>query len=257
MLCFFEGLVKRWLMDLEYWDKVSEDYRNEILSVFDDELHGRVKKRIKKLASAVKGGRAADIGCGVGRFTPLLAKYFEKVEACDFSATALRKAKRRCRRLENVAFCQLDLSRGTVPFSPVDFVFCANVLIMPSLDKRLRAWRSVTNQVESGGDLLLVVPSLESVQLEFYDQIETYLDRGYKSGKAVRKSVDEKASASDLRLGVYQLGGVRTKHYLKEELVQMLEVREFEVRKVEKVEYSTESASGFVRWDWLVCARRR
>lgn len=244
-------------MDTEYWNKVSKNYRDEILSVFDDDLHGRVKKRIKKLASSVKGGRSADIGCGVGRFTPMLAKRFESVEACDFSSVGLKKAKRRCRSLGNVNFYQLDLAREVVPFDPVDFVLCANVLIMPSLDKRLRAWRSVSNQVVSGGTLLLVVPSMESAQLEFYDSIEAYLDEGYKCQKAVRMSIDEEARVSDLRLGVYQLSGVRTKHYLKDELAQMLSVREFDIESIEKVEYQTESERGFVRWDWLVSARRR
>ncbi|MCH6257484.1 class I SAM-dependent methyltransferase [Puniceicoccaceae bacterium K14] len=244
-------------MDIDYWDKICKNYCSEILSVYDDDLQGIVKQRIKEAGAAFSSARVADLGCGVGRFTPLLANSFGEVDACDFSIVGLGKAKRRCRGLGNVNFHQVDLSRDVLPFEPVDFAFCANVLIMPTLDKRLRAWRSVCSQVARGGSLLLVVPSMESAQMEFYDSIESHLSDGYGCSEAVRLSIEEKATTADLRLGIYQLDGVKTKHYLREELKQMLEVREFEVKSIEKVKYPTEGYGNLFRWDWLVSAVRK
>ncbi|MDQ8204613.1 class I SAM-dependent methyltransferase [Pelagicoccus sp. SDUM812003] len=244
-------------MDKDYWNRICEDYETEILSVFDNDLHGAVKNRVLDFADSNQVSRVADIGCGVGRFTPLLAERFEEVEACDFSSVGLNKTRRRCRGHANVNFHKVDLSLDPIPFEPVDFAFCVNVLIMPSLDKRLRAWRAVANQVAQGGSLLLVVPSFESVQMEFYSAIETHLSAGESCGEAVRNSTDEKALAADLRLGVHQLDGIRTKHYLKDELAQMLQDHQFEIREISKLLYSEDKYSGFHSWDWLAIAVRK
>ncbi len=245
-------------MNRSYWDRVSEDYQREILSVFDNDLHGTVEEKIAATALAYPGGRAADLGCGIGRFTPLLADTFEAVEACDYSKVGLKKTKSRCRSRRNVAFYEVDLVRDAVPFEPVDCVLCVNVLIMPSLGKRLRAWRSVVNQVATGGTLLLVVPSYESAQMEFYRAIKSRLERGEKSAVAIRKSIDERATVSDMRMGVLQLDGVRTKHYFRDEVESMVEDREFELRATLKVEYAIEPGDKeATSWDWMVVARRR
>ncbi|MBC2606580.1 class I SAM-dependent methyltransferase [Pelagicoccus albus] len=244
-------------MDINYWNKICKNYQSEVLSVFDNDLHGLVKQRVGKIAQEEEIERAADIGCGVGRFTPLLAEQFEEVEACDLSSVGLKNAKRRCSQQDNINFYQVDLVSEAIPFAPVDFAFCVNVLIMPSLDQRLRAWRSVTNQVNRGGTLLLVVPSLESVQMEFYSNVERRLSDGEGCGEAVRNSIDEKARASDLRLGVHQLDGVRTKHYLKDEIAQMLEEHEFEIQEISKLMYSEDEHTHFSQWDWLATATRK
>lgn len=244
-------------MDKRYWNKICKDYQTEVLSVYDNDQESVVERRIRDSVTKKKKSRAADLGCGVGRFTPMLAKLFDEVEACDFSEVGLRKSRGRCSEFENVNFHRVDLSNDPIPFAPVDFAFCVNVLIMPSLDKRLRAWRAVANQVEIGGRLLLVLPSQESVQMEFYTAIETRLSDGESSGEAVRNSIDERALASDLRLGVHQLDGVRTKHYLREEVANMLESFEFEVESCEKVVYPKIEDVGFHPWDWLAMARRK
>ena len=104
---------------------------------------------------------------------------------------------------------------------------------------------------------MLVVPSLESVQMEFYRSIATRLDEGEGCGEAVRNSIDERALATDLRMGVFQLDGVRTKHYLKDEVKQMLRDHEFELEEVSKLKYPQDEDTSFSPWDWLVVARRR
>ncbi|MEM9160102.1 MAG: class I SAM-dependent methyltransferase [Verrucomicrobiota bacterium] len=246
-----------YLMDIDYWNRVCGDYQEEILSVFDNDLHKVVERCVAEVAASGEARRAADFGCGVGRFTPLLAKAFEEVEACDFSGVGLRKAKRRCRGKRNTRFHQVDLTKGEVPFEPVEFGFCVNVLILPGLDKRLRAWRSVLESIVVGGKLLLVAPSWESAQMEFYGSIAYHLNDGYGCGDAVKMSIEDRATTADLRMGVLQLDGVKTKHYLKPELVQMLMARGFEVDRITRVEYPTDEHQDFRRWDWLAMATKR
>jgi SAM-dependent methyltransferase len=218
-------------MDRDYWNRISKNYEREVLSVFDNDLQGVVEEKIAAAGVAYPRGRAVDVGCGIGRFTPLLSEMFCEVDACDFTSVGLKKAKARCRSKKNVRFYELDITKDSFPFEAVDFVFCVNVLIMPSLDSRMRAWWNVANQVERIGD-------------------------GESTGSAVKNCIDEKATAADMRMGVLQLDGVRTKHYLKDEVEAMVRARHFEIVEVRKVKYPPQGDSEFATWDWLVEARR-
>ena len=115
---------------------------------------------------AYPNGRAADIGCGVGRFLPTLADMFYSIHACDLSSEGIRKAKRRASKCDNARFHEVDLSTESLPFPPVDLVLCINVLIMPALAQHRRAWATVLDQVSEGGTILLVTPFAESIQME-------------------------------------------------------------------------------------------
>ena len=244
-------------MDLAYWNRISENYQSEVLSVFDNDIHGLVEEKIAEAGIAYPNGQAADIGCGVGRFLPTLADMFASIHACDLSSVGIRKAKRRASKRDNIRFHEVDLSTESLPFPPVDFVLCVNVLIMPALAQRRRAWETVLNQVSEGGTILLVVPSAESIQMEYIQSVEAELVHGSDCQSAMRNSVFEKASTQDLRLGVHQLDGVRTKHYLMEELLQLLCSRRFEIQETRKLRYPPQGPGLPESWDWLIVAQRR
>lgn len=58
-------------MDRDYWNRISKNYEREVLSVFDNDLQGVVEEKIAAAGVAYPRGRAVDVGCGIGRFTPL------------------------------------------------------------------------------------------------------------------------------------------------------------------------------------------
>jgi|ETNmetMinimDraft_22_1059887.scaffolds.fasta_scaffold00030_45 SAM-dependent methyltransferase len=243
-------------MNRDYWDRISKNYQREVLSVFDNDIRGLVAEKIAIAAVAYPSGRAADLGCGVGRFTPLLCDSFELVDACDYTSVGLKKAKARCRSRGNVDFHVVDLANDSPPFDPVEFALCVNVLIMPAHAARMNAWRTVVGQVCEGGTLALVVPSFESAQMEYYHAIEERLDEGENCASAIRNSIDEQASAADMRMGILRLDNVRTKHYLKDEIEQNLRNYDFEIIETCKVEYPPEGDASYRNWDWLVVARK-
>ncbi|EDY83059.1 Methyltransferase domain family [Verrucomicrobiia bacterium DG1235] len=245
-------------MNRAYWDGVSKNYRGEVLSVYHhDHLH-LVQNRIASAGKSQPAARAADLGCGVGHFTPALAKAFAHVDACDLSSNGVDATRQICSPFPNVTVHQLDLATDLVPFEPVDFALCVNVLIMPSLDERLRAWRAVTNQVASGGTLLLVVPSLESVQMELFRAVDAHIEDGQSCAEAQHHGHTQSATIKELQQGVHQLDGLPTKHYLRAELEDMLPAHEFDIQELLKIDYPAEpQASLAPSWDWLALAKRR
>jgi len=240
-----------------YWDNVAEAYEGRVLSVFEHDFRSRVEVAIEEANDRLPQGRAADLGCGVGKFTAILARIFGEVEACDFSPTAIREARSRCQSTPGVRFHRLDLSCDPMPFEPVEVVLCVNVLIMPDLDERLRAWRCVSNQVALGGELILVVPALESVHMERYRAIESCLDEGMSCEEATRTSLPEAASAINLYQGIVPLDGLPTKHYFREELENILSDQGFVDLRFERLGFQSPGAGEpLPHWDWLVRARR-
>lgn len=240
------------------WDALAADYERSVLSVFDCDREGAVKAAIEAACTRFPNGRAADLGCGVGKFLPALAAHFASVEACDFSPHALARAKDDCRELDGIAFHEVDLRSDGMPFEPVDCVLCVNVLHMPDLDERLRAWRAVTNQVAFGGTLILVLPSLEAVKREQFRELETHLEAGASCADALEAVIAEGAVASDLYQGIHRLDGIRTKHYLADELGDLLAQHQFSVESMQRLPYRHPASGRALPFeDWLVVANRR
>lgn len=242
-------------MTQAYWDAVADDYEGQVLSVLDHDAGGLVRQRIERWGNP--GARAADLGCGVGKFAGLLATVFRDVEACDLSSRCLEAARRRCARHANIAFHQLDFVTDAAPFEPVEFVLCVNVLLMPVLDERMRAWRFACNQVDRGGRLVLVAPSHEAMLYRDFRQVEAGLQDGLGCDEAIKRGLPAAASVADLHQGVRALDGLRTKHYLREELAVLLDSHDFDLEEIVKLPYAPIQAHDVEAWDWLATARRR
>ena len=244
-------------MDLAYWDKTLQNYAAEVVSVYDLDAEQVVAKLIHQLACSGGSQSAADLGCGIGQFTELLSGFYDRVESCDFSMQGLRLTQERCARNDHIYYHQLDLTTDPVPFNPVDLVLCINVLMMPSLDERLRAWRTVTNQVRQGGHLLLVVPAIESILMERHCALGDELHEGNSCQNSLDSTLPEETTVIDLHQGVHMIDSVRTKHYLKHELKAIVEDHQFTIQQIKPLRYRpAEHAQDLDTWDWLILAQR-
>jgi SAM-dependent methyltransferase len=247
-------------LDQQYWNDVSRNYEREVLSVWETVSGNGLLRCLEQAAQRVGTlGRAADLGCGVGKFLPWLAQRFVEVEACDYATQGLQRARLACERdgWKQVRFHQVDLTLDPMPFEPVDLALCVNVLLMPCLDARLRAWRTVCNQVVDGGSLVLVVPSLESIMMEQHLERDQLLLEGCTCEQALVATLPEQSRVMELHQGVHRLEGCPTKHYLKEELLALLAEHGFEILTVFPIGYGAGSGVASTTWDWCVHAKRQ
>ena len=68
-------------MEAEDWKGIAANYEGNILSVYDYDEDSKIESVTKELE--VKKETAVDLGCGTGKFLPLLSKHFKKVQGCD------------------------------------------------------------------------------------------------------------------------------------------------------------------------------
>ena len=252
-------------MSQSHWDKIAPCYDSEIFDVLANDCNGTVLSHVLRFAS--EKSVAGDFGCGVGKFLPALSKQFRLVHAMDISQECLKVARQRCEHLPNIEYQKVDLADDSAKLKKVDFALSVNVAIMACRRTLAGILKKISKSLRPGGHFVLVVPSLESMLFAEFRLIQWNLKSGMTHAKAISASVEEAEGSLDLRLeeGLVDIDGFATKHYLKEELIVLLEDLRFDVAAVEKVEYdwSTEFADPprWMKepypWDWLVLSKKR
>ncbi|MET0660064.1 MAG: trifunctional glycosyltransferase/class I SAM-dependent methyltransferase/polysaccharide deacetylase [Steroidobacteraceae bacterium] len=79
-------------------------------------------------------GTGLEIACAEGRFTSLLASRVRTLRAVDISATALERARYRCKEFDNITFGEFDLIADQIQGS-VDLIVCSEVLYFVPVDE--------------------------------------------------------------------------------------------------------------------------
>lgn len=75
-------------MNPREWKELAADYDANVLSVYEHDHEGKISSLIHRLGQKKK--TAIALGCGVGKFLPLLSSNFGNVCACDYSAEMIQ-----------------------------------------------------------------------------------------------------------------------------------------------------------------------
>jgi len=249
-------------VDARYWERVGARYEREIFASSLSDTGGVIRRRLDELANP--RAAAADFGCGVGHYLPLLAKRFRAVHGIDFADSLLEQARERTLRLANVSLHRANLASGRakIALPRLAVGVCANVLISEDPEMRRGILRTIRRYLAPGGRLLLLVPSLESALFANQRLIEWNRRLGWSEAQSIASGI---APSRDLIRGLVRLEKVPTKHYLREEVTLLLEEAHFAVSSCDKVEYGWETEFDdpprWMKkpgpWDWLFVARRR
>lgn len=251
-------------MNLEYWEKIGDDYETEIFDVSRNDKARLVINKLQQFSAPNK--KALDVGCGIGNFLPALSSSFREVLAVDISTKFITKAKAKHAKLTNVSYLVADLSAPRVRLPMVDFALAVNSLITPSLTCRTRILHTVCSHLRSGGHFVMVVPSLESAFLTDFRLIEWNVKNGVAPSSAGRAGFGMQSKTENPRLheGIVKIEDVPTKHYLEEELVILLQNRGMKVEEIQKIQYpwdtEFETPPRWMKapfpWDWLCVAQK-
>ena len=248
-------------MDRRYWDQLAESYDEQIFSSFEADRTGILSRCLDHFADPRK--TAMDLGCGVGKYLPALAKRFEKVVGVDLSPRLLEVAAEATGPLNNVQLVCADATEAKrIEGLRVDVIVCANVLIMTDDLQRQAILESARKSLVRGGHLILVVPSMESALLTQRRLIEWHRRDGEKDPEAaaeIEGIVPSKKTCQELLRGHVRIENVPTKHHLAEELDLALRQAGLRPLRLEKVLYGWDSEftqpPRWMRdpypWDWL------
>jgi len=247
-------------MDRKYWETIAPKYEDEIFDVLRNDKSGKIVAAIEKVAS--KDKTVIDIGCAVGKWVPILSENFKHVIATDISSINLQIAKEKYSELQNVEYIRSDMSADELTVSPCDVAICINAILTDSLKKRVNFFQSLALSLHKDGDLVLVVPSLES---KLYTNI--IANRWNVDGDHDEKIASSKKAfelAKNIKQGVTDIDNVPTKHYLKEELELLLTLEGFTVNCVEKINYTWKTEfnnppkwlKSPYPWDWMCVAKK-
>jgi SAM-dependent methyltransferase len=244
------------------WGSLARGFDEHVCHVLSEERNGRVEAAIR--ASVGASDRVADFGCGTGRALGLLADLAGRVDGYDFAPGLLAVAERAMARRKHVECRVVDLSDDSLVLPLVDVGVCVNALLSPSAPLRAKILGTISRTVRPGGRLVLVVPAVESALLSIHRHVELHLRDGWPDRSARAAADVGGLTPAALRDGVLDRGGVRTKHYLREELELLLDSFGWLVDSIDKAEYdwSTEFESppdwmaAPYPWDWVVRATR-
>ena len=140
--------------DSELWDAEAE--------VFDDEPDHGLRDPVVRdawrslLISLVppSPSRIADLGCGTGTLSMLLAEEGHEVDGIDFSPEMVRRAAAKAGSFPGTAFAVGDASAPELPRAAYDVVLCRHVLwALPSPARALTRW---VDLLRPDGRLVLV-----------------------------------------------------------------------------------------------------
>jgi ubiquinone/menaquinone biosynthesis C-methylase UbiE len=131
----------------------------EFFELGEKEVDG-VMSHMKELGLTIIRGRALDFGCGVGRLTQALAKYFDEVVGVDIAPSMVKLANRYNRYGSRCKYYVNELEDlGVFPSNTFDFVYTNIVLqhMVPSLSKSYI--REFLRVLQAQGILVFQLPS--------------------------------------------------------------------------------------------------
>lgn len=247
-------------MDRSYWDKKFETYNAEIFDVLKSDKTGIIRSWIKEVASTKK--TIGDIGCGIGKWLNLLSKQYKEVVAVDFAMPNVKFCEKKFKNLKNIKYLNLDLTSDLKGAYKFDAILCVNAILSESASKRKMFFNNLASSLNSKGNLILVVPSLESSLYSSYVLEKINQKREIEPTK--ESGTVSKNELVKLRQGVVPIDNVATKHYLREELISTLNDIGLKVLKIDKVKYTWDteidnppkSLKSPYPWDWVVLATK-
>ena len=244
------------------WDRISQDYYEEILSPIKNSLNNPLLEDLDKL----KGNKViADLGCGIGEIEKNLSKKFKEVYAMDFSKKMIEVAKQKNPNLNNVYFIKKDIEDLSEFHNKFDVVVSINAIISNDLKKIDNIFSEINKSLKDGGKFICVLPAMEVYiyqSLLIADREMEKTDDKKILRQKIRRFI--KKQEPDFLLGMVNFDGEQ-KNYYRFEILWRLKKAGFKNIEIKKVFYPWEEfkkagqsyfPSEGEPWDWYVSCEK-
>lgn len=184
-------------MDIKSSDKIAEFYNafsDKQVKTGKNLRHYSLYKEIKK-AGLKRNHKVLEIGCGIGTFTELLARYLVKgkVVATDISDKSIEISRVRTRNLSNLDFLVSDMSDFSYP-EHFDFIVFLDVLEHIPIAQHAQLFQTISKVVHEDSIVFIHIPHPKWIELkrkvspeslQIIDQTvysDALIDSAYKAG---------------------------------------------------------------------------
>lgn len=239
------------------WDKVVDDYFEEILSPFAEDVENPIYDVLESIKNKNK---IIDLGCGLGNSIPFLSKNFKEIVAVDFSEKMIETAKENNKQ-KNVTFLVKDITNLKEFHNQFDVALAVNSFVMSSLIGVNKAFQEAYNCLKTNGVFVGVFPAVESEPYEALVTFEKELKETKDEKIAMENTRKQVGENYDFLFGIIDYEG-RQKHYYRFELRYRLTQAGFKEIKVSKVLYpwklygDTRFRNKPEIWDWFIVAKK-
>ena len=150
------------------------------------------KKKLLEIIKRYNGyfkGKAVEFGCGIGRLTELLSKYFDHIDAADYCKEFIDIAKENARKknISNISYFASSMDDFNLN-KKYDFVFTAGFIIFLDEKQFSRLVKKIVNDLKPGGICLMRESMGYSKHLELHGFYSKVINRDYY---AIYRTSDE------------------------------------------------------------------
>ena len=133
-----------------FWDRVAFVY-----DIFANIINKKVHKELKKIVAneITKDDDVLECACGTGMLTKVVAPKSKSIIATDFSSKMLKRAKKKCKKFNNVEFMNANIMKLDFDDNSFDIVIAANVIHL--LDDSIKAINELDRVCKENGKIII------------------------------------------------------------------------------------------------------
>ena len=133
-----------------FWDRVAFVY-----DIFANIINKKVHKELKKIVAneITKDDDVLECACGTGMLTKVVAPRSKSIIATDFSSKMLKRAKKKCKKFNNVEFTNANIMKLDFDDNSFDIVIAANVIHL--LDDPIKAINELDRVCKENGKIII------------------------------------------------------------------------------------------------------
>ena len=133
-----------------FWDRVAFVY-----DIFANIINKKVHKKLKEIVAneITKEDDVLECACGTGMLTKVVAPKSKSIIATDFSSKMLKRAKKKCKKFNNVEFMNANIMKLDFDDNSFDIVIAANVIHL--LDDPIKAINELDRVCKENGKIII------------------------------------------------------------------------------------------------------